>query len=69
MVGVADRGTGIPPEDEARLFEKFYRGRSSVSMARVSVSLSVVASSRPTGVASGQRIDRAVARSFNSPFP
>jgi len=31
MVGVADRGTGIPPEDEARLFEKFYRGRSSVS--------------------------------------
>ena len=30
-VGVADRGTGIPPEDQARLFEKFYRGRSTAS--------------------------------------
>jgi two-component system, OmpR family, sensor histidine kinase KdpD len=28
---VADRGTGIPPEDQARLFEKFYRGRSTAS--------------------------------------
>ena len=30
-VDVADRGTGLPPGDEARLFEKFYRGRSSTS--------------------------------------
>ena len=30
-VGVADRGTGVPLGDEARLFEKFYRGRSSTS--------------------------------------
>jgi two-component system sensor histidine kinase KdpD len=31
IAGVADRGTGIPPEDEARLFEKFFRGRSTAS--------------------------------------
>jgi len=31
MVGVADRGAGIPPGDETRLFEKFYRGRSTTS--------------------------------------
>jgi len=30
-VEVADRGTGVPSGDEARLFEKFYRGRSSTS--------------------------------------
>jgi two-component system sensor histidine kinase KdpD len=30
-VGVADRGAGIPPEDQARLFEKFYRGGSTAS--------------------------------------
>jgi two-component system sensor histidine kinase KdpD len=28
-VSVADRGPGLPPGSEARLFEKFYRGRAS----------------------------------------
>ena len=27
MIEVADRGPGFPPGDEARVFEKFYRGR------------------------------------------
>ncbi len=29
LIEVADRGPGVPPEDAARVFDKFYRGRES----------------------------------------
>ena len=40
-VTVADRGPGIPPGDEQRVFEKFYRARSGDGSAGVGLGLTI----------------------------
>ncbi len=39
MVAVSDTGVGIAPEDQGRIFEKFYRGPQAATMAREGVGL------------------------------
>jgi two-component system, OmpR family, sensor histidine kinase KdpD len=40
-VEVADRGPGFPPEDEAKLFDKFYRVRSEAAQSGVGLGLAI----------------------------
>lgn len=44
LVEVRDRGIGIPPEEQARIFEKFYRGRqvSGLHVQGVGIGLALV---------------------------
>ena len=41
VVEVADRGPGLPPGDESRLFEKFYRAGTSTSRAGAGLGLAI----------------------------
>jgi signal transduction histidine kinase len=44
VVAVRDRGIGIPPEEQTRIFEKFYRGRhvSGMNVQGVGIGLALV---------------------------
>lgn len=42
-LSVQDEGMGIPAEDLAHVFEKFYRGKSALGQQGVGLGLSVVA--------------------------
>jgi two-component system sensor histidine kinase KdpD len=41
LLEVADRGPGLPPGDEDRVFEKFYRGRSAGAARGVGLGLAI----------------------------
>jgi signal transduction histidine kinase len=42
MISVADRGPGIPPEQQKGLFERFYRAASSAEEPGVGLGLAIV---------------------------
>jgi two-component system sensor histidine kinase KdpD len=56
VVAVADRGPGVPPGDEARVFDRFYRGRSGAVEGGVGLGLTVC---KGTVEAHGGRIEAA----------
>jgi two-component system phosphate regulon sensor histidine kinase PhoR len=41
LIEVNDTGTGIPPEERGRVFERFYRGRNSLEMEGFGLGLSI----------------------------
>ena len=41
VVEVADRGPGFPPDDDVKLFDKFYRGRSEAAQSGVGLGLAI----------------------------
>ena len=59
MITVSDQGVGIPPEEQTRVFERFYRGagnaQAEATLARVLGYTWPGPSSRPTGAVFGWR--------------
>jgi two-component system, OmpR family, sensor histidine kinase KdpD len=41
MIAIADRGPGLPPGDEQRIFEKFYRARAAQNGSGVGLGLTI----------------------------
>jgi len=42
VVSVSDTGPGIPPEEQARVFDRFFRGRSAAGCEGVGIGLAIV---------------------------
>jgi two-component system sensor histidine kinase KdpD len=53
-IEVADRGPGLPPGEEARVFEKFHRGKADVTAPGVGLGLAIC---RAVAVAHGGRME------------
>ena len=67
IVDIADRGPGLAPGDEQRIFETFYRGQiPAAPAARDWDCRSAAVSSKPTAAGCGPRTGRAAARAFGS---
>jgi len=42
VVSISDTGPGIPPEEQARVFDRFFRGRSAAGCEGVGIGLAIV---------------------------
>jgi signal transduction histidine kinase len=65
IVEVADRGVGVPPADQARIFERFYRAPSAVHRPGFGLGLPIV---RELVHAHGGRVDMTSALGVGSTF-